>query len=108
MNLHAVGSPMAGPTSAAKSETRLIRAAHEFEGQMLKELLKPLTSMDLSGTETDGDSEDGSAGILGEFASEALGQALSEHGGFGIAERILGQLAGRHSGAAGVTGGKAL
>ena len=30
--------------------------------------------------------EAGSGGALGEFASEALGQALSQRGGFGIAE----------------------
>ena len=31
----------------------------------------------------------GSGGALREFASEALGQALSEQGGFGIANRIV-------------------
>jgi Rod binding domain-containing protein len=92
MNLHAVGGPVMPNTPGTNSEPRLIRAAHEFEGQMLKELLKPLTSTGLSGAGENGDSEDGSSGILGEFASEALGQALSEHGGFGIADRILGQL----------------
>jgi Rod binding domain-containing protein len=34
----------------------------------------------------------GSGGALGEFASEALGQALSERGGFGIADRIVKEL----------------
>ena len=78
-----------------KSETglspRLVRAAHEFEGQMMKELLKPMTNGDaLTGTEDD--SGAGSGGALGEFASEALGQSLSERGGFGIAERIIEEL----------------
>jgi Rod binding domain-containing protein len=66
---------------------RLISAAHEFEGQMLKELLKPMTAGDDGQTGSDGDT-----GILGEFASEALGKALSQQGGFGIANRIIGQL----------------
>jgi Rod binding domain-containing protein len=93
MNLYAAGGPVMANPRGANSEPRLIRAAHEFEGQMLKELLKPLTATDdLTGSDSKEDSEDGSGGVLGEFASEALGKALSEHGGFGIADRILGQL----------------
>jgi Rod binding domain-containing protein len=72
---------------------RLVRAAHEFEGQMMKELLKPMTAGDgLTGDED----ESGSGGTLGEFAAEALGQALSQQGGFGIANRIVKDLS--HSG----------
>jgi Rod binding domain-containing protein len=88
------------------SQPKLLRAAHEFEGQMMKELLGPMTSGDtLTGAE-DGDSDlssgsrNGSTGALGEFASEALGKALSERGGFGIANRIVSQLSrsGNHDG----------
>jgi Rod binding domain-containing protein len=76
---------------------RLVRAAHEFEGQMMKELLKPMTGGDaLAGGDGDDDSSVDSSGALGEFASEALGQALSERGGFGIADRIVRELS--HSG----------
>ena len=72
---------------------RLVRAAHEFEGQMMKELLKPMTSGDaLTGADDDADSGAGSGGALGEFASEALGQSLSQRGGFGIANRIVQEL----------------
>jgi len=73
---------------------RLLRAAHEFEGQMMQELLKPMMRGDvLTGAEDDdSDSGAGSGGALGEFASEMLGQALSERGGFGIADRILREL----------------
>ncbi len=70
----------------AQPSPRLISAAHEFEGQMLKELLKPMTESDGLG------GSDPSSNILGEFGSEALGKALSEQGGFGIAKQILGQL----------------
>jgi peptidoglycan hydrolase FlgJ len=77
--------------STATAQPRLVRAAQEFEGQMLKELLKPMTESDgLTGSEADGSMASG--GVLGEFAAEALGQAISRQGGFGIADRIVGQL----------------
>lgn len=83
---------------------RLVHAAHEFEAQMMQELLKPMTSGDgLDGE--DSDSASGSSGALGSFASESLGRALSEHGGFGIATGIVRQLsAGNENVATGVTG----
>jgi Rod binding domain-containing protein len=90
-------------TSGAETTTpqpRLVRAAHEFEGQMMKELLKPMTSGDAL---TGEDQDSGANGALGEFASEALGQALSAGGGFGIAKQILKELS--HSGNSG-SGGK--
>jgi len=77
----------------APAEPRLVNAAHEFEGQMMKELLKPLTQNDSAATSLTGDDDDsGSGSVLGEFAAEALGRALSYRGGFGIANRIVGQL----------------
>ena len=81
-------------TAAADANTpqpRLVRAAHEFEAQMMKELLKSL-SISSSLTGDDEDSSSGSGGALGEFASEALGKALSEQGGFGIANKIVRDL----------------
>ena len=80
-------------SSAAAAPPRLVNAAHEFEAQMMKELLKPMTA---SGTDPltgeDEDSGSGSGSALGEFATEALGRALSERGGLGIANKIIGQL----------------
>lgn len=74
-------------------QPRLLRAAHEFEAQLMKELLKPMTaSSGLDGSDEDSNS----TGALGEFAGEALGRAISEHGGFGIADSILHRLS--HSG----------
>ena len=103
-----VGSIAGNAASAAQAtpSPRLVKAAHEFEGQMMKDLLQPMMAGDaLTGAE-EGDSElgpglgsgtgSGSGGALGEFASEALGQALSERGGFGIADRIIRELS--HSG----------
>jgi Rod binding domain-containing protein len=96
-------SPLNSGTAAAAGDTqgavapqpRLVRAAHEFEAQMMKEIMKPMTGA--SGlTGEDDDSSSGSAGALGEFASEALARALSDHGGFGIANQIVKELS--HSG----------
>jgi Rod binding domain-containing protein len=91
----------------AERSPKLVRAAHEFEAQMMKELLKPMTNGDtLTGDDegADGvlDSGAGSGGTLGEFASESLGKALSERGGFGIADRIVSRLS--HSGNHGKSG----
>jgi Rod binding domain-containing protein len=95
----------AAETSAP--QTRLVRAAHEFEAQIMKELMKPLNHRSsLTGTDADGDEDSGSGGALGEFASEALGRALSERGGFGIAAAIVKQLSqhGNQNGTTPVTG----
>jgi Rod binding domain-containing protein len=97
----------AGTTAgSATPQPRLVKAAHEFEAQMMKELMKPLNhGSSLTGADADEDDE-GSGGALGEFAQEALGRALSERGGFGIATSIVKQLshAGNQNGTAPVTG----
>ena len=79
------------PTLQANTapQPRLVRAAHEFEVQLMKELLKPLTVGSALGASDD---DTGSAGALGEYAGEALGRALSDRGGFGIADRMIAQL----------------
>lgn len=95
------GQPGTGPSP------RLVKAAHEFEAQMMKELLKPMTGRDaLTGEDADGGEDAGATGALGEFASEALGQAISKQGGFGIADYILRELSrsGHLSGSGKVTG----
>jgi Rod binding domain-containing protein len=87
---------------------RLVRAAHEFEAQMMKELLRPITQQDEGGNET------GYGGALSEFAGEALAQSLSRAGGIGMGNRIMaslsrtetdcgsGSVAGKHAHGAGV------
>ena len=93
---------MAASADAVRSQ-RLARAAQEFEAQMMKELLKPMTGkVELAGEQADGG---GDAGILGEFSAEALAQAISRQGGFGIAHRIVTELS--HSGHA-AQGGNAV
>ena len=70
------GRQQLGQARKRRLRRRLVRAAHEFEGQMMKELLEA----DDEGRCADGrrgwrpDSGIGSGGALGEFASEALGR----------------------------------
>jgi Rod binding domain-containing protein len=86
-----------GAQTATAPQPRLVRAAHEFEAQMMKELLKPMTGNDaLTGEDEGSGGGAGSNRALGEFASEALGKALSQRGGFGIANSIIHDLS--HSG----------
>ena len=93
MQVGSIGGGAAAGQAGSEPSPRLVRAAHEFEGQMMMELLKPLTDSDgLTGAEEDMDSGAGSGEALGQFASEALGQALSAHGGFGIADGIVKEL----------------
>lgn len=75
-----------GCTSSVETahQLRLAKAAHEFEAQMMKELVRPVIG--------DEDNESGSGGALTEFAGEALGQSLSRAGGFGIADRIVSSI----------------
>ena len=101
------GTAAGAKTGSVTPQPRLVKAAHEFEAQMMKELMKPLSDGgSLTGADADGDDAEGSGGALGEFAQEALGRALSEHGGFGIATSIVKQLshAGNQNGTASVTG----
>ena len=83
---------------ASTPSPKLVSAAHEFEASMMKELMGPLTS---GGDSLEGGEDGaGSESAITSFAGEALGKAISEHGGFGIANRILHQLSatGNHSG----------
>lgn len=89
LKMHQEGQLRAAP--------RLVKAAHEFEAQMMKELLAPLHAESGLG----GDEESGSSGALGDFASEALGQALSRQGGFGLADKLIVQLSGTGKGVQG-------
>lgn len=104
----AVGAASASGTAQTTPQSRLVKAAHEFEAQIMSELMKPmLRDTSITGDDdADSDSGAGSGGALNEFASETLGQALSAGGGFGIANRIIKQLSpsSNQNGNAPVTG----
>lgn len=75
-----------GGVVGREPQPRLVNAAREFEAQMMKELVRPMTRPDQD------DNETGQEGALKDFAGEMLGQSLSGAGGFGIASRIIGSL----------------
>jgi len=92
MQISTVGASQGA--SAGLVSPKLVQAAHEFEGQMMQELLKPLNDSQ-STLFSDDDSQSNSSGALGDFASESLAKALSNNGGFGIANQVIRQLSGK-------------
>lgn len=100
--MHGIAATTAVAGNGNGPQPRLVHAAREFEAQMMKELLKPMTS---SGTLGGEDDDAGSGGVLAQFASEALGRALSMQGGFGIGDRIVADLS--RSGTGSTTAGAA-
>ena len=74
-------------TCDLQGRSRLSCSAHEFEAQLMKELLQPLCKGDDHDEEQPGD---GCA--LATFAAAALGNGISRAGGFGVAERIVREL----------------
>lgn len=91
MDLTAIAGSTGGMMASSLKQTRMVTAAHEFEAQMMKELIEPLSnSATMMGG--DDDSETGSTVALSDYAGQVLGQALSQQGGFGIANKIIGSL----------------
>jgi len=87
MSVSGTGSETNAPDRSA-SEPRLVKAAHQFEAMMMKELLAPMSR----GSSLIEDSSGEETGIQGEFATESLAGALSAGGGLGIADRIVHSL----------------
>jgi peptidoglycan hydrolase FlgJ len=84
----------------AQRQAKLADAAHQFEGLFLQELLKPMQSkggLDDGSDSSDDDSGD-SADTLQSYGTEAIANAISVHGGFGIARRVIEQVNGEHQG----------
>ncbi len=104
------GSTIAGLEATARTgaphapDPRLRPAAHEFEACLMKEFLQPLQHDALFDDGTDENSGEGSGSALMSFGSEALAKAISERGGFGIAEKIIGHLEKSTSGSASAAG----
>jgi Rod binding domain-containing protein len=77
--------------ATAQPNPKLESAAHEFEASLMQEFLKPLQHDSLfADEESKGDDDtSGSAGTLMSYGAEAMAKSISEHGGFGIARKIL-------------------
>jgi flagellar protein FlgJ len=84
-------SGLSATPEAPQQNPRLASAAHEFEASLMKEFLQPLQHDSLFAEEgaKDDESSGGSAEALMSYGAEAMAKAISEHGGFGIAQKIL-------------------
>ena len=67
--------PTHGPSATV--QPRLVQAAHEFEAQLMKELLKPMAA---GATMDGGESDAGSGGVMADFATEASGAIPQQAG----------------------------
>src|ERR1700751_1630422 len=84
-------SGLATTPELGQQNPKLVSAAHEFEASLMKEFLKPLQHDSLFADEGNKDDDDtsGSAETLMSYGAEWMAKAISEHGGFGIARKIL-------------------
>lgn len=97
MNITHLHNALGSQSPMSSDNLKLQSAAHEFEASLMQEFLKPLQQdplfapdkSDGSPTDSDDSGDPGSAGALMSFGSEAMAQAISERGGFGIATKIL-------------------
>jgi peptidoglycan hydrolase FlgJ len=91
MAIHGVLAVSGQPAAESGDNPKLKSAAHEFEASLMKEFLKPLEHDSLFAEDKPegSDDEQGSAGALMSFGSQAMAKAISERGGFGIATKIL-------------------
>ena len=96
-----IAGGLAAAATAQAPDPRLRPAAHEFEACMMKELLEPLQKETLAGGEAGDGGDEGSESALTSFGSEALARAISDHGGFGIATKIIEHFSHGRSGAGG-------
>ncbi len=80
-----------GPDAAAVKQAKLVDAAHQFEGMMLTEMLKGMqTGKDeMTG---EGDEGDNSGDTLRTYGTEAVAQAISMHGGIGLANQVIAKV----------------
>ncbi len=83
-------------TPEAARRAKLVDASQQFEAMMMSQMLKPLefgAAPDAAGEQSTGGAADTVRGI----ATEALGKALAQHGGVGIARSVLKQVLAEES-----------
>lgn len=88
-NLTGVGNISKPPEAAQRA--KLVDASEKFEAMMLSQMLKPF-QFGASPDAGDDESSGGAADTVRGMATEALGKALSQHGGMGIARSVLQQV----------------
>ncbi|MGB9866317.1 MAG: hypothetical protein ACPLPR_00200 [Bacillota bacterium] len=97
MNVSQVQSTQVPGVKTPSSDQELRKACSEFEALFLVELLKQARFKLLSDSGVDTPSRP----LLEQFALEALGQALSQAGGVGIAQKLYEALSGKKPPSAG-------
>ena len=96
-----------GASADERRTARLASGAHEFEAMMLQQMVKGLHFGQAPGEGTDGEETSGANGTLQSYGTEALAKAISGQGGFGIAKKIIQQVAAEEAAKAdGTAGGK--
>ena len=89
---------MAGPIGMdkdARDRSRLVDAAQQFEGLMLQELLKPMTSTE-NKWDTGEQEGDKSMDTMTSYGTEAVAKAIAKGGGLGIAKKVVEQVTAEH------------
>ncbi len=84
-------SPASATSSASGTDHRRLQdAAHQFEGMMLQEMLKPMQSSEDTWDTDDG--SDKSMDTMSSYGIEAMATSLSKAGGLGIAKQVMRQV----------------
>lgn len=87
------GANDVGGTAAGQRTAKLVAGAHEFEGMMLQQMLKGLKFGEAPGNGGEDGETSGASGTLQGYGTEALAKSIASGGGFGIARRIIEQVA---------------
>lgn len=73
-------------SSMPANDSKLKNAAHQFEASLMHELFAPLQKDSMSSSDDD---DSGSGNALSSFAGDAMARAISDRGGFGIANQLI-------------------
>jgi peptidoglycan hydrolase FlgJ len=99
---------MAASTISAQSRTgmtslehrNLTDAAQQFEGMLLRELLKPMREHGFCGNKEEqaASGEDSGEDTLSSFGTEVMATAIAKGGGLGLAQHVVSQVEGEKRG----------
>jgi flagellar protein FlgJ len=90
-----MAAPPMGVDKDARDRSRLADAAQQFEGLMLQELLKPMTSTE-NKWDTGEQEGDKSMDTMTSYGTEAVAKAIAKGGGLGIAKKVVEQVTAEH------------